>query len=405
MKILVIDDDKDILYLIKSQLAKSGHEVFVLEDSTIALEKMDLYKPDVIVVDLLMPKIDGYTLIKNIRKNAEYSPIKIIVISAKGFEPDRERAYEMGANAYLVKPIGYEELVENIENVLNDEMKLSFWGTRGTIPVPSKDFLRFGGNTSCVSVEMTKDRLIVFDAGTGIIELGKYLNEQKKNCKINVLISHSHWDHIQGLPFFMPAYKQGNEIAVYGSPQGNLSLREVISGQMESTYFPITIREFAARIYFQEIAEGDFTIDGLSCSAIMLNHPGIALGYRLTSPKGKSIAYITDNEIDRRGAERQDTHARQKLVKFLNKVDVLIHDTTFLDDEYKSKAGWGHPPLTEVLKLAAEAEVKTLFLSHHDPDHDDDKVAEKEAIALRYCEEHKLDMKCSAAVEGSSFSF
>ena len=401
-KILVIDDDKNMLEFSKAQLTKSGYETYTLNDSALAMEKINLYKPDVLIVDLLMPKVDGYALIENIRKCADLNDTKIIVVSAKAFKFDHNRVYEMGANAYLNKPFKYENLEAEIKSVLRNEIKITFWGTRGTIPKPGKSTLKFGGNTSCVSVELTKNRLFIFDAGTGIIELGEYLNSNNKRHKMNLLITHPHWDHIHGFPFFWPIYKQGNELAVYGTPHGNISLREVMSGQMESIYFPVTIREFASRVYFREISEGDYEIEGLSVKTMLLIHPGITLGYKIKDTDGKSMAYITDNEIDRRGEERHDTYTRHKLAKFLNKVDVLIHDSSYSDDEYKRRVGWGHPPITEVLKLAADAEVKSLYLSHHDPSHNDDKVAEKEAYARRYFEERNLDIQCSAAIEGSS---
>ena len=289
-----------------------------------------------------------------------------------------------------------------VNRVIKDELKVTFWGTRGTLAKPGPDTLKYGGNTSCVSLEFTKDRLFIFDAGTGVTELGKYLISHNRRQKMNLFITHPHWDHINGFPFFMPVYQHGNEMVVYGSSHGNISLREVIGGQMESIYFPVTIKEFASRVYFKEIMEGEYDVEGISLKAIMLNHPGITLGYRATNSSGKSVAYITDNEIIPEDIEKNKNYLRNKLVAFLKGVDILIHDSSYFDDEYRKRVGWGHPAISEVLRLAEAAEVKNLYLSHHDPDHDDAKVAEKEAFGRRYFEKRKLDIGCFSAIEGNS---
>ena len=401
-KILIIDDDPALLELAGKYLEKAGFETHLLQDSSLALEKMESLKPHVVFIDLMMPKVDGFHLIKEIRERKEFAEIKIIVISAKSFEFDRDRAYEMGAQYFLRKPLEYKDLHEIVRRVIKDELKITFWGTRGTLAKPGVNTLKYGGNTSCVSLEFSKDRIFIFDAGTGITELGKYIISHNRRHKMNLFITHPHWDHINGFPFFMPVYRHGNELVIYGSSHGNISLREVIGGQMESIYFPITIKEFASRVYFKEIMEGEYDVEGISLKAIMLNHPGITLGYRATNSSGKSVAYITDNEIIPEDIEKNKNYLRNKLIAFLKGVDILIHDSSYFDDEYRKRVGWGHPPISEVLKLAEDAEVKNLYLSHHDPDHYDDRVAEKEAFGRRYFEKKKLDIGCFSAIEGSS---
>jgi len=404
-KILVIDDDKTHLDLIDTILSKSGYSVLALGDSTQAMEQIASFMPDVLIVDLMMPKTDGFSVIKNVRAVKEYDFIKILVLSGKSFSYDKGRAYELGANAYVTKPIEVEQFREQVKMVLSNEIKVTFWGSRGTVPTAYPEFMKYGGNTSCVSVEFSQGRFFVFDAGTGVIRLGDHLLAQKKRLKINMFISHPHWDHIHGLPFFKPAFMQGNELAIYGSAHGDISLREVLSGQMESIYFPITIREYAARVYFKELLEGKYSIDGITVQTILLNHPGNTLGYKVSDSNGKSVAYVTDNELVPKSLGTMDPHFMEKLRAFLHGADVLIHDSSYFDDEYKTKVGWGHPPISELLRLAGQAGVKTLYLFHHDPAHDDRKVAEKEAFANAYIKEHALNLRCFAAVEGTSLTF
>ncbi len=401
-KILIIDDDKMVLQIIESRLKKEGYETLAMEDSRQVLEKIETFEPDLLVTDLQMPGIDGFEIMKQVRDRKELRNTKIIVVSAKSFEFDKNRAHEMGAQAFLVKPIDFEELFGIIDKVIKEEVKLTFWGTRGTLTTPGQGTLKFGGNTSCVSLELNRDRVVIFDAGTGITELGRYLASTKKRYKIHLFITHPHWDHINGFPFFAPAYMQGNEVVVYGSSHGSLSLRRVISDQMDSIYFPITMKEFASRVYFNEITEGEYEVEGLVVKTLLLNHPGITLGYKAINSNGKSVAYITDNELVPENIQKRDNHGRQKLVSFLDQVDVLIHDSTYFDDEYPTKVGWGHSPISEVCKLAAEAKVKSLCLSHHSPDHNDEQIEEKEAFGKRYFEERNLDIECYCAVEGTS---
>lgn len=397
-KVLLVDDDADLLSIRKRRLQADGYTVHAVDSSAIAMDAIDLFQPDVIVLDLIMPVISGETLLKQVRDDERFRAIKIIVNTAKSFECDQRHCLESGADAFLPKPAEHNALTNVIGRLLRNEVTVTFWGTRGSIPRPGKDTLKFGGNTPCVSVELSDDRLFLFDAGTGIVNLGRALVSASRQYKFNLFISHPHWDHIQGLPFFQPLYVRGNEMVIHGTSHGRLSLREVISGQMDSLYFPVTIKEYASRVYFKELEEGDYEVDKTPLSTIHLNHPGRTLGYRLGNGKGKTVAYITDNEILPEG----DEHNRRRLATFLSGVDVLIHDATYFDEEYPSRARWGHSALTEVLKLAEKARVKRLYLFHHDPAHDDEAVERKEAFGRRYFEERNSDTHCSAAREGVS---
>jgi phosphoribosyl 1,2-cyclic phosphodiesterase/CheY-like chemotaxis protein len=397
-KILVIDDDADILALRRMRLQAEGYEVRGLGDGSAAMEAMADFRPDLVILDLIMPNISGDALLMRIRDDATYAPVKIIVSSAKNFESDQKFCLGLGADAYLAKPVDDGALKATIRSLLKEQVTLRFWGTRGSIARPGRDTLKFGGNTPCVTLEMSRDRVFVFDAGTGLVDYGRALERAGTNQKFNLFISHPHWDHIQGLPFFQPLYRPGNEMVIHGTAHGKLSLREVISGQMNSLYFPVTIKEYASRVYFVELGEGDHEIEGVKVGTIGLNHPGPTLGYRVTSAAGKTFAYITDHEIHPQG----DAHNRGRLIAFLRGADVLVHDAAYFDEEYPARVGWGHSALSEVLKLAEEAQVKTLYLFHHDPAHDDAAVERKEMLAREYLEERSSPVRCVAAREGAA---
>jgi phosphoribosyl 1,2-cyclic phosphodiesterase len=397
-KILMIDDDADLLAIRKLRLRAEGYDVKAVSNSAIAMDAVDAFRPDLIVLDLIMPTVSGETLLKRIRGEKGFRTIKIVVNTAKSFESDQRICLESGADAYLAKPAEHDALTGLIGRLLRDDVTVTFWGTRGSIARPGRDTVKYGGNTPCVSVELSDDRLFIFDAGTGIVDLGRALAGTARRYKFNLFISHPHWDHIQGLPFFQPLYVQGNEMVIHGTHHGKLSLREVISGQMDSLYFPVTIKEYASRVYFRELEEGDYEAERVPFSTIHLNHPGRTLGYRLGAGNGKTVAYVTDNEIFPDG----DQHNRRRLTKFLDGVDVLIHDATYFDEEYPLHARWGHSSLSEVLKLAAEARAKSVYLFHHDPAHDDEAVERKERFGKRFFEQHQPEIQCWAAREGVS---
>jgi len=399
-RILVVDDDPTLAKVTATALRAAGHDVRTVGDGSLAMAEIAAFKPEVVITDLMMPKVSGQALIAQIRQDRALDGVRIVVYSGKRFEYDYRSSLEAGADAYLVKPVSNQKLLDTIAELVSDAMKVRFWGTRGSVPRPGKSTVRYGGNTSCVSLETTRDRLFVFDAGTGIIDLGRELMAAGKRRKINMFISHPHWDHIQGLPFFQPLYTQGYEVVIHGASQGRLSLREVIAGQMEAVYFPVAVKEFASRVYFKELAEGQFEIEGLSVKAIGLHHPGMTLGYLVEGPSGKRVAYMTDNELVINGED----YNRARLVELVSGADVLIHDANYLDQEYPSRVGWGHSSMTEVLKLAADAKVKQLYLYHHDLHHDDETVSAKEAFGRQYFAERKLDIECVAAAEGGAVS-
>jgi len=399
-RILIVDDDVLLVKVVTVYLRAAGYEVRSVNDGSAAMAEIGSFKPAVVITDLMMPGMPGAELLAQIRSDRDLDDVKVIVYSAKSYEYDYRSSLEAGADAYLVKPVGNKKMLETIAGLLTSAMKVTFWGTRGSTPRPGKETLKYGGNTSCVSLEMTRDRLFIFDAGTGIIDLGLSLAAAKKRRKFNLFISHPHWDHIQGLPYFQPLYQQGYEVVVHGTRQGKLSLREVISGQMETVYFPIAVKEFASHVYYRELTEGDFEIEDVQVRTISLHHPGMTLGYLVKGPGGKTVAYITDNELALSG----DEHGRRRLMAFVADADILIHDSHYLDDEYPQYVGWGHSALSTVLKLAADAKVKRLYLYHHDPYHNDETVAAKEAFGRKFFADRGLKIECLAAAEGHSIS-
>ncbi|NLN63365.1 MAG: MBL fold metallo-hydrolase [Myxococcales bacterium] len=256
--------------------------------------------------------------------------------------------------------------------------KVTFWGVRGSIPTPGPDTVVYGGNTSCLEVR-AGDQLIILDGGTGLRLLGNALMKRPGPVVASFFFSHVHWDHIQGFPFFTPAFIPENRFAIYGGNSLAVTLGETLAGQMNYPNFPITLDDLAAQIEFKVFEDGrpvslgpDVTIKGLPMA-----HPNGCYGYRVEY-KGRAFAYCTDTEH----GDALDANVRE----LARDADVFVYDTQYFPDEYTgaeggmSKRGWGHSTYEVGAQIAREAGVKTLVLFHHDPTHDDQRISEKERL-------------------------
>ncbi len=404
LNFFVVDDDPDIIELVRSLLEADGHSVSGFIGSQSALSEILATKPDCVLIDLMMPGTDGLELCKQLSERKELNNTKLVIISAKPYEADRNRAFEFGAHGYITKPLTEENFTRRLYRILDDKMELTFWGVRGTLPVPGEGTLKYGGNTSCVSIEFGKGQFLIFDAGTGIKSLSdSLLGRGRQRLEAKIFISHPHWDHINALPFFVPLYIPGNEFEVLGASHGNISMRQMISAQMDGIYFPIRLKQFGARVYFRDLEEEEFSLgDGITVKTKLLNHPGKCLGYRIEY-KGRSICYVTDNELDLEDSEFFNPFYVKNLANFIRGTDVLITDTTYTDAEYRTKIGWGHSCISRVVDLAHSAEVKSLHLFHHDPDQNDTDIDQKLEMAQSQLKDLDSQTECLAPTEGAVF--
>jgi phosphoribosyl 1,2-cyclic phosphodiesterase len=256
-------------------------------------------------------------------------------------------------------------------------MKVRFWGTRGSIATPGGATLRYGGNTSCVEVRSDSGEVILVDCGTGAHAFGKALAEQGKACSGHILISHTHWDHIQGLPFFAPLFIEGNEWHVYGPRGLSQSLRDVLAGQMEYEYFPVALNEFKAKIHYHEVVEGSFAIGDVRIATHYLNHPALTVGYRVEAD-GAALVYASDHEPHSKEAGEGHAGVTEsgdaEHVAFMHAADLVIHDAQYTAAEYPAKVGWGHSTIEYAVDAAIAANIKQLALYHHDPARTDEAV-------------------------------
>lgn len=446
--VLLIDDDRTSRVILSQWLTKAGWKVVEAEDGQEGLEAAKKESPDVVLCDLLMPRCNGFQVCRALRDhpgNLRHS--KIIVTTSSGYPTDRVNALEAGADEFLVKPIKQAELLDLLDRLTTpgteylrrktgdqmifrraderfDEpqptgatdhpMKVKFWGVRGSIPTPGPATAFYGGNTSCIEVR-AEGEIIILDAGTGIRPLGlQLLSEfEGKPIRLTLLMTHTHWDHIQGFPFFVPAYNPKNKLRIMGYEGAREGLGSTLSSQMESPYFPISMQEMPGYIAFHELKDMSFTVGQVRVQAAFLNHPGVCAGYRLFSKAG-SVAYLPDNEsflrlkskysteFDEHHAETLEYARKQdrKLADFVQDADVLIIDSQYDAEEYQKHIGWGHTCVDDSVAFALSANVKRLFLFHHDPGHDDAKIAQMEAHARDLVAKQGANLQVEAAREG-----
>ena len=431
-RVLIIEDDPESRRALAGLFAREDWKVLQAPDGDVGIELALRNRPELILCDLLMPKSNGFQVCRTIREQLQ--PTKIIVVSGRDYEVDKISALQAGADEYLLKPVTWELLLRTIDRLLpqiprqpkptpsaGDDSQLArikFWGVRGSIPIPGKSTVRYGGNTSCVEVRADGE-IIVLDAGSGIRLLGFALDKEfgSRSMKLTLLITHTHWDHIQGLPFFSPAYNQKNLIRVLGYEGARAGLATILASQMETPFFPVSLRELPSHLAIEELREMEFQIGKVQVRSKFANHPGICVGYRLFTSSG-SIAFFPDNEpyeqlklqlASRDGISEHEARdfaaaERAKMVDFLQDCDVAILDTQYTDDEYAKHIGWGHSSLSSVVSLALDADVHRLLLFHHDPSHDDQMVDKMAECARALVRKSGKSLEVEPAREGAEIS-
>lgn len=295
-------------------------------------------------------------------------------------------------------------------------MKVKFWGVRGSIASPGPSTVRYGGNTTCIEVRTDNNELIILDAGTGIFPLSQSLLAELP-ITANVLITHSHWDHIQGLPFFIPSFIPGNVLRLHGAfdPVSGKGVEQVMSVQLQYSYFPVREAEMKARIEYITLAPGEsIQIGSATITPFMMNHPVIDFGYRIEA-NGKSVFFTGDHEPPQNIYEPQDPdyadyqsfidEKSNYILSAMAGVDVLIADCSYTSAEYPAKKGWGHGTFHSSIDYAKQSGAKMLFCTHHEPTRSDDSL---EAAFQQVLQDHPRqdgDPQYRLAREGESYEF
>ncbi|MCB1740351.1 MAG: MBL fold metallo-hydrolase [Gammaproteobacteria bacterium] len=292
---------------------------------------------------------------------------------------------------------------------------LRFWGVRGSYPSPYPSHMGIGGNTPCVELRLG-DEIVILDAGTGIIPLGNQLASQTELRRLHILLTHYHWDHISGLPFFVPAFMPGFEISMHGPAESAEELKGHLDAQMRAPYFPVETETWLASIDYFAGNDRPIKVGPASISTFVLHHPGLTVGYRIEIA-GRVILYAPDNEvffinqsIDKRKDEFDEEErsllevmkAEHKLrvIEFMQDADILIHDAQYTPKDYSAKRGWGHSCYIDTVNAAIDAGVKDLFLFSYDPNYDDNAIAALHQSTLDIITERCSQLRCHMTHEG-----
>ena len=292
---------------------------------------------------------------------------------------------------------------------------LKFWGVRGSYPAPFDTHLKIGGNTSCVEIRVG-DHVLVCDAGTGIIPLGNALVSEGEIEEISVILTHYHWDHISGLPFFVPAFLPGRTINFFGPGETKREMESHISDQMKAPYFPVETETWLAQIRYMSPRHRPLMVGPMTIDPFNVHHPGSTYGYRIEAA-GKTIVYASDNELsfinqsiearkgefdarERELLEEMKHEEYSRSIEFMQGVDLLIHDAQYTPEDYLKKRGWGHSCYVDTVNAAIDAGVKELFMFHLDPNYADPFVEGLHTAANEIIAERKSDLICHVAREG-----
>jgi phosphoribosyl 1,2-cyclic phosphodiesterase len=277
-------------------------------------------------------------------------------------------------------------------------MKVKFWGTRGSIAVPGKNTTLYGGNTTCLELTLGGGRTVIIDAGTGIRPLGEKLSAAGDELDVHLLVTHIHWDHILGFPFFAPIYNKGSRLSIDGCPTCMKGLKYTFDNKMGDGFFPITFDALKAEVtYLDKLNKGILEIDGTTIDSIPLHHPQGGLGYRFREG-GKVLVFITDNEL------REDSWAGRSpddYVRFCQGADILIHDSQYTPQEIPERRDWGHSDYESAFNLAYRAGVNRLILFHHDPSRTDPEVTAIKVLCEDFADKKNSGIKIEAARENS----
>lgn len=433
VRILIGEDTPEVAYFIQQTLRYAGYPVEVATDGVACLERARVLRPELLVLDIMMPKMNGVEVLRALRADPATAGMRVIVCTAKDFRTERDEITALGAVDFLIKPFEPAQLIEKVNAYLKRDGVppvpqesvsaatkasqpyhpqletgrgcFSLWGTRGSTPTPGGRFLRHGGNTSCMSVYLGEERFI-FDAGSGIRELGMELMNGTSR-RVNLFVTHTHWDHIQGFPFFTPAYVPGFEIAIYGSASFKKDLKSLFRGQLDHDYFPVEMDDMNACLDFRHLDENPVEIGGAKITWEYAQHPGPTVGYKIDIG-GHKIAWVPDNEFlqgftgdpSRLTRDHPLVIPFAKMIDFLADADVVIHEAQYTDEEYPQKVRWGHSSVSNACLLMKLANVKRWIITHHDPMHDDTFLESKLALTRQILKRMGHDLELSHGYDG-----
>jgi ribonuclease BN (tRNA processing enzyme) len=405
--------------------AKNGEET---------LAKLSSFHPHLVIVTLMLPGMDGIEILRRIRLLPDSSRIGVVLASYEPMVQVYHAAIELGANYFLVRPCSPEQIRTicrlfftghlhpdpfqsyplpgqegehcYVPRIHTPDRYIRFWGTRGSCPVSGSEYLRYGGNTSCLEVRAGRD-LIILDAGSGIRPLGDDLAREGIR-HVHLFFGHTHWDHIIGFPFFAPLYDPDVHISVWAPVGYEKGIRELFVEMLAYAYFPIRLEDIRAKVTFHELRDSQkIEIGHLHIYTHYTFHPGSTLCFKIKTGK-TSFGYVTDNEMlmgyhghpDALQIQDPLLNPHHSLIHFLKNVDMLIHEAQYDPFEYLGKVGWGHSSISNAAVLVKYCQPHEWIVTHHDPRHTDSQLQKKLEIHSGILEDSHIDAQVRMAYDG-----
>jgi len=382
-------------------LANQGHVLQVFASIESAQQALSSGSINCLMVDETSVQDKIKALIEKLKSTVGCEQLLTVVIT----DNNEKKAYEYEADGLVNTTINEKQFLQQFNRIMENAIELQFWGVTGAFPAPGIEHIKYGGQTCCISVKFSNDKLVILDAGSGLISFGTYtIDNQMFGIEADILISHEHWDHIHGLLFFKPLYHANNRFTILGPAQKTGNLKTLLSNQMDGVFFPVKLEDLPASLTFVDlVAEQTIVRDGITISTILLQHPSVTLGYKL-SYRGHSICHFVDNEM----YPSSHPHFNQEFVAALTRLagnsELLIMDCSFTDEEYPSKIGWGHACPSHVAEFAHNARVKTLCLHHHDHYQHDAVIDQKLHDTKKILDDLDSSVECISPVIGEIIS-
>lgn len=434
-RILVADSSEKTEQLLQNTQSYDEYEFMFVLDGFACKSAIYSFKPDLILLELFLPRLHGIELLKWIKDNAEFRSIGVIVMTYELMLQNYRAALEVGAEYFLEKPFnptfvyllfekffsgtltiepfqGEKNLDFGIDSYYAPQLYtptsyLKFWGTRGSISVSGQEYVRMGGNTSCLEIR-DKKQVVIIDSGTGVRPLGEYLIQEKKTNDLNLLISHTHQDHVVGFPFFAPLYSDQTHLKVWSPIGFEKTTEKLFTDMLAYSFFPVRLDQMHAHVSFLDLHDGEtYGFNDIQIACRYTYHPGPTLGFKIMM-HGRSIGYITDNEflVGYHGhpLDIPPNHPmleyHRPLIDFLSDCDTIIHEAQYFPNEYEKRIGWGHSSLTNATALFKYLNCKHWIVTHHDPRHTDEYLQLKIELHRQILSELELDIRLTYAYDG-----
>lgn len=407
-RILIADESEKLLASIVKAPEAAAYQIETAKSGPDCLKKLETFSPDLLIVDLMLPKMHGIEILHLVKKNPK---LGVIISCYQPMMQNYHAAISSGAAYFLNKPFDMPFLFELIQRFFSGTLKpdpfigkpsgdaeghhcyvphvhsqstyIKFWGTRGSTPVSGPQYVRYGGNTPCLEIR-NGDDCVIIDAGTGVRPLGKELLQSPKKV-YHLLLSHTHWDHLIGFPFFGPIYDPKAEIHIWVPVGFSKTSREVFFEILTYAYFPVRLDDIKAKLIYHDLRDGDdLTFGSINIKTHYAFHPGSTLCFKVTVD-GHTFGYVTDNEFlmgyhgDPKAIKRNDPllEAYQSFINFFHGCKRIVHEAQYFPQEYQSKVGWGHSSVSNAAALIKLCQAEEWITTHHNPTHTDEELLKK----------------------------